>query len=51
MSRILYCECGEFIPIDVQDTQSVQPKKCIVCGLKEVIAMIEKVKRKHHDEV
>lgn len=39
-NRILYCECGEFIPCDVQDLQHDKPK-CIKCAVKAAQAALK----------
>ena len=41
MSRIIYCECGEFIPISVQELQSSKTKKCIACSIADGIKAME----------
>lgn len=38
--RILYCECGSFIPIDVQQLQSGNPYRCIVCAIKAALLTV-----------
>lgn len=44
MNRIIYCECGSFIPIEVQDIQIANPRKCIYCCLKDAIKLMEGMK-------